>query len=206
MYIFQNIQYAKYNYNAIQYRLNLVTKEVALVHDYYDRSWTRYATKVTDPEQVIAALEQLLALARPSTDELVEVDELDEQRIRAIKPLLNHTRAFFGFPDVEIQEKPLEILLSYQHRDYTGYHNNVVRHVRCTCGLTTAETVVVNYAQATKNFTTGEELIKITNWCQHRHTYDTVHEQNTLDLEQIPEIWKQKMQIAWNDKVELWEP
>jgi hypothetical protein len=201
MFVVIELYYRKYTYNVVQILLELENHTIELTHNYYDSNNQRYETKLTQPEQIVACLEQLLALAEtvpPETNEHLQIQ--NEERIKDTEEALNQVRGYLNLPNVKKSDKFLKIGLRYGP-DYTEYeeHEGPFYPI-CACGKPNNNSNIhlTTEIKAKINFTTGKEKLKITLNCHHQHKDVALHKQNTLDLTQIPAYITEIEQPEWH--------
>jgi hypothetical protein len=204
MFIYKELSYDRYTYDTIRLGINLTkhtTKHTTkLKHTYTGLDRKEYNTVITEPQEIVQFLEHLLALAQPAKD------WQDEQNIKTIQPLLNQMYGYIKSPETKPDDNSLQINLNTWH-----YIPHIV--LPCVCG--TEHKQAINAAgKASKNFTTGEEKLELLQGCPKTgiqlmgyrtpiKEYRTVYQQNSLDLNQIPEKYKKLWQPHYPEPTQI---
>jgi hypothetical protein len=192
-----NIYYRRYTYHTVRIFFNLENHTVELIHDYYERQ-QHHETKETQPEQIVACLEQLLALAEtvpPETNEYLQIQ--NEERIKDTEEALNQVRGYLNLPNAKKSNKFLPVGLEYGP-DYNAYEEHEGPfYTTCACGQPNNNYNLTAEIKAKINLTTGEEKLKVTFNCRHQHKDVAFHKQKTLDLTQIPKYITDVEEPKW---------
>lgn len=183
-----HISYNQYTYTFVEVTFQLENHTINLIHEYRDDDGKSYATRETEPEQIIACLEQLVALAEPGHLEAAEdLQEINKQRLQQTKEILNQVRGYLKLPEAEITDYFISMPIHHGPGGAAYATTEGPFYSTCACGKTNKSRNLTADIKAKINFTTGEENLQVTLKCRHQHEDIIIHEQDTLDLTQIPE-------------------